>query len=155
MASMARIRQWKLGQRSGLLEDFVTERSALESNWHNIDEGRRRRATVMGCHACTAADATAQGGRRTRGYRHDEGVVTCGRRIGENYGDNASERTTGEDLGEDGPDRWATFVSNDGLVMGWLAGRLACGDGPGSVHSWPAIEKTAHTDFFHFKSFSN
>jgi hypothetical protein len=38
MASTARIRQRKLGQRSGLLEDFIT------------DEGRCRRAAVMGHH---------------------------------------------------------------------------------------------------------
>jgi hypothetical protein len=50
MVSMARIRQRKLGHRSSLLEDFVTERSALESDRRNADEGRRMRAAVMGCH---------------------------------------------------------------------------------------------------------
>jgi hypothetical protein len=51
MASIARIRQWKLGQRSGLLEDFITERSALEFDRRSTDEGRHRRAAVTGCHA--------------------------------------------------------------------------------------------------------
>jgi hypothetical protein len=46
MASTACIRQW-----SGLLEDFVTERSALESDRRSADEGRRRRAAVMGLHS--------------------------------------------------------------------------------------------------------
>jgi hypothetical protein len=50
MASIARIQQWKLGQQSGLLEDFVTERSALKSNRRSTDEGRHKRAVVMGCH---------------------------------------------------------------------------------------------------------
>jgi hypothetical protein len=50
MASTARIRQWKLGQWSSLLEDFVAERSASKSDWRSADEGRRRRAAVMGCH---------------------------------------------------------------------------------------------------------
>jgi hypothetical protein len=50
MASTARIRQRKLGQRSGLLEDFLTERSAPKSDWRSADEGRHRRAAVMGCH---------------------------------------------------------------------------------------------------------
>jgi hypothetical protein len=48
MASTTHIQQWKLGQRSGLLEDFVTKRSALESDRRSDDEGRRRRAAVMG-----------------------------------------------------------------------------------------------------------
>jgi hypothetical protein len=51
MASTARIRQQKLGQWSGLLEDFITERSAPESDQRSADEGRRRRAAVMGCHS--------------------------------------------------------------------------------------------------------
>jgi hypothetical protein len=47
---MEHIRQRKLGQRSSLLEDFVTERSALESDRHSADEGRCRQAAVMGRH---------------------------------------------------------------------------------------------------------
>jgi hypothetical protein len=43
MASTAHIQQRKLVQRSGLLEDFVIERSALESDRHSTDEGRHRR----------------------------------------------------------------------------------------------------------------
>jgi hypothetical protein len=50
MASTTRIRQRKLGQRSGQLEDFITEQSAPKSDRHSADEGRRRRAAVMGCH---------------------------------------------------------------------------------------------------------
>jgi hypothetical protein len=50
MASMARIRQWKLGQRSSLLKDFIAERSAPKSDRRSADEGRRRRAAVMGRH---------------------------------------------------------------------------------------------------------
>jgi hypothetical protein len=66
----------------------------------------------------TTADAMAQGGRRTRGHPHDEGVVTGGQRSGRNCSGNASERTTAEDLGEDGPDRWAPYVNDGGAVMG-------------------------------------
>jgi hypothetical protein len=50
MASTVRIRQWKLGQWSGLLEDFVTEQSALEFDRRSADEGTHRRATMMGRH---------------------------------------------------------------------------------------------------------
>jgi hypothetical protein len=50
MASTARIWQRKLGQQSGLVKDFITERSAPESDWRSDDEGRRRQAAVMGCH---------------------------------------------------------------------------------------------------------
>jgi hypothetical protein len=47
----------------------------------------------------------AHGGMRIRGHPRDEGVVTGGWRSGGNCGGNASERVTGEDLGEDSPDR--------------------------------------------------
>jgi hypothetical protein len=50
IASTGCIQQWKLGQWSGLLKDFVAERSALESDRRSRDEGRRRWAAVMGCH---------------------------------------------------------------------------------------------------------
>jgi hypothetical protein len=50
MASTAHIWQQKLGQWSGLLEDFVTERSAPESDRRSGNEGRRREAAVMGRH---------------------------------------------------------------------------------------------------------
>jgi hypothetical protein len=42
MASTARIWQQKLGQRSGLLEDFVAERSAPESDQRSANEGRHK-----------------------------------------------------------------------------------------------------------------
>jgi hypothetical protein len=38
----------------------------------------------------------AQGGRRTRGHPHDEGVVTGGWRSGGNCGGNANERNDGD-----------------------------------------------------------
>jgi hypothetical protein len=47
---MARIRQWKRGQQSYLLEDFIAKRSALESDRRSADEGRCRRVAVMGRH---------------------------------------------------------------------------------------------------------
>jgi hypothetical protein len=50
MASTARIHQQKLGERSGLLEDFFIERSAPEFDQRSTDDGRRRRAAVMGHH---------------------------------------------------------------------------------------------------------
>jgi hypothetical protein len=50
MASTARIQQWKLGQWSGLLEDFIVEWSDLESDQRSIDEARRRRAAALGRH---------------------------------------------------------------------------------------------------------
>jgi hypothetical protein len=59
----------------------------------------------------------AQGGRRTHGYPRDEGVVTGGWCSGGNCGGDASEHVDGEDLGEDGPARWAPFVSDGGAVM--------------------------------------
>jgi hypothetical protein len=43
MASTARIRQRKLGQRSGLLEDFIAERPTLESDWRSTNEGKHKR----------------------------------------------------------------------------------------------------------------
>jgi hypothetical protein len=70
----------------------------------------------------TTAVAMTQGGRRTRGHPRDVGLVTGGRRNGGNRRGNANERTTGEDLGEDGPDGWAPFVSDGGVVTG---GKLA------------------------------
>jgi hypothetical protein len=42
MASMARIQQREFGQWSGLLKDFIAKWSALESDWRNSDESRRR-----------------------------------------------------------------------------------------------------------------
>jgi hypothetical protein len=51
MASTARIRQRKLGQWSGLLEDFVTERSAPKFDRRSANEGRRRQVAVMGRHS--------------------------------------------------------------------------------------------------------
>jgi hypothetical protein len=65
------------------------------------------------------ADATTQGGRRIRRHPRDEGVVTGGWRSGGNCDGNASERAPGEDLEEDGPDRWAPSISDSGAVMGW------------------------------------
>jgi hypothetical protein len=50
MASTACIRQWKLGQRSGLLEDFVVKRSAPKSDRRSADEGRCWRVAAMGRH---------------------------------------------------------------------------------------------------------
>jgi hypothetical protein len=47
---MARIRQQKLGQWSGLLEEFITEWLAPESDRHSGNKGRRRQAAVMGRH---------------------------------------------------------------------------------------------------------
>jgi hypothetical protein len=96
----------------------------------------------------------AQGGRRTRGHPRDEGVVTGGWRSGGNCGGNASEHAAGEDLGEDGPNRWDPSISNGGSVMGWQAdSHVEMGQGGCSAR--PAVEKMADTDFFHFKSFSN
>jgi hypothetical protein len=50
MASTTHIRQWKLSQWSGLLEDFVAERSAPKSDRRITDGGRHRRAVVLGHH---------------------------------------------------------------------------------------------------------
>jgi hypothetical protein len=52
---------------------------------------------------CTAADATAQGGRHTCGHPCDERVVTGGRRSGGICSGNANERAAGEDLGKTTP----------------------------------------------------
>jgi hypothetical protein len=98
----------------------------------------------------TAADATTQGGRHTQGHPRDEGMVAGGRRSG----GNASERAAREDLGEDGPDRWAPSVGNGVFVTDWQAGSRAK-MGRGQCRAGPAAEKMDHTDFFHFKSFSN
>jgi hypothetical protein len=87
----------------------------------------------------------AQGGRRTREHPRDEGVVTGGRRSG----GNASEHVTDEDLGEDGPDRWALSVSDGDVVTGWQAGsrmeigRKCCRNRP-AVHvsgGWVAWQR--------------
>jgi hypothetical protein len=73
----------------------------------------------------------AQGGRRTRGHPHDEGVVTGGRRSGGNCGGNANERNDGD------------------AVMGWQAG--SCAEmGRSQCKAGPATEKIANTDFFLF-----
>jgi hypothetical protein len=61
----------------------------------------------------------AQGGRRTRGHPRDKGVVTGGWRSGANCSGNGSECATGEDLGEDDPDRRVPSVSDGGAVTGW------------------------------------
>jgi hypothetical protein len=73
----------------------------------------------------TTADATTQGGRRTRGHPRDVGVVASGWRCGGNHCGNVKERATGEDLGGrgDGPDGWASSVSDDGVVMGGKSAR--------------------------------
>jgi hypothetical protein len=95
---------------------------------------------------CTAADATAQGGKHTHGHPHDEGVVMGGRCSGGNCGGIVSELAAGEDLEEDGPDRWAPSVSDGGSVTGWQASSRA-EMGRGRCRAGPVTEKTTHTYF--------
>jgi hypothetical protein len=81
-------------------------------------------------------------------------VVTGRRCSGGNCGGNASERAAGEDLGEDGPDRWAPSVSDGDAVMGWQAG--SCAEmGWGCRRAGTAVKKAAHDDFSIFNPFSN
>jgi hypothetical protein len=56
------------------------------------------------------------------------------------------------DLGEERTDRHAPSISNDGAVMDWQAGSHAK-MGRGQCRAGSTAEKTAHNDFFHFKSF--
>jgi hypothetical protein len=51
--------------------------------------------------------------------------VTGGQRTGGNCGGNARERAGEEDLGEDGPDRWAPSVNDGGVITGWQADSCA------------------------------
>jgi hypothetical protein len=77
-----------------------------------------------------------------------------GWRSGGNCGGNACERVVEEDLREDDPNRWAPSISDGSAIMGWQAGsRVEMGRG--QCRARPAAERMAHTDFFHFKSFSN
>jgi hypothetical protein len=81
--------------------------------------GQTQAGSGVGMSWRTTADAMAQGCKSTHGHPRDEGVVTGGWRSGGNYGGIASERATGKDLGEDGPDRWAPSVSDGGAITGW------------------------------------
>jgi hypothetical protein len=60
----------------------------------------------------TAADATAQGGRRTRGHPHNKGVVMGGRLIGGNSAGVATRASREGELGEEGADRQVPAVSD-------------------------------------------
>jgi hypothetical protein len=61
------------------------------------------------------------------------------------FADEDTWRGAGEDLGEDGADRWALFVSDGDAVM---AGRPAhVWRWAGSAPRWLAAEKMAHDNF--------